>query len=52
MHIGKLVFSQIIEHLPMHTFRHCVQRYRGNRKIKCVFRAKSVTNSGPWRTPH
>jgi hypothetical protein len=34
MYIGKLVFSQIIEHLPMHTFQRCVQRYRSNRKIK------------------
>ncbi len=33
MYIGKLVFSQIIDHLPVHTFRRCVQRYRGNRKI-------------------
>jgi hypothetical protein len=23
-----------MEHLPMHTFRRCVQRYRGNHKIK------------------
>jgi len=34
MYTGKLVFSQIIDHLPMHSFRRCVQRYRGNRKIK------------------
>lgn len=34
MHIGKIVFSQVIEHLPMQTFRRCVQRYDGNRKIK------------------
>jgi len=34
MHIGKIVFSQVIEHLPMHTFRRCVQRYDGNHKIK------------------
>jgi len=34
MHIGKIVFSQVIEHFPMHTFRRCVQRYDGNRKIK------------------
>ncbi len=34
MYTGKLVFSQIIDYLPMHTFRRCVQRYRGNRKIK------------------
>jgi hypothetical protein len=34
MHIGKIVFSRVIEHLPMHTFRRCVQRYDGNHKIK------------------
>ncbi len=34
MHIGKIVFSQVMEHLPMHTFRRCVQRYDGNHKIK------------------
>ena len=34
MHVGKIVFSQVMEHLPMHTFRRCVQRYEGNPKIK------------------
>ena len=34
MYTGKLVFSQIIDHLPLHTFRQCVKRYRGNHKIK------------------
>ena len=34
MHIGKIVFSQVMEHLPMHTFRRCVQRYNGNHKVK------------------
>ena len=34
MHMGKLVFSQLMEHLPMHTFRRCVKRYNGNHKIK------------------
>jgi hypothetical protein len=34
MYAGKLVFSQVIEHLPLHTFRRCVQRYRGNHKVK------------------
>jgi hypothetical protein len=27
MHQGKLVFAQLMEHLPMHTFRRCVARY-------------------------
>jgi len=34
MYAGKLVFSQVLEHLPKHTFRRCVQRYRGNHKVK------------------
>ena len=34
MSSGKLVFSQVIDHLPLHTFRQCVKRYRGNHKIK------------------
>ena len=27
MHRGKLVFAQLVEHLPLHTFRRCVARY-------------------------
>ena len=34
MYTDNLVFSQVMEHLPMHTFRRCVQRYHGNHKIK------------------
>jgi hypothetical protein len=34
MHVGRLVFSQVIDHLPMHTFRRCVARYDGNRYKK------------------
>ena len=34
MYTGKLVFAQALDHLPMHTFRRCVQRYNGNRHIK------------------
>ena len=31
---GKLVFSQLIDHLPMHTFRRSVARYDGDRAVK------------------
>lgn len=31
---GKLVFSQLIDHLPMRTFRRCVARHQGNRYVK------------------
>jgi len=31
MHSGKLVFAQLIQHLPFHTFRRYVQR---NPKVK------------------
>ena len=34
MYTGKLVFSQVIEHLPMHTFRRCVRRYHGHHKVQ------------------
>ena len=27
MHAGKLVFAQLMEHLPLRTFRQCVARY-------------------------
>lgn len=27
MHVGKLVFGQLMEHLPLHTLRRCVVRY-------------------------
>ena len=34
MHSGRFVFSQVMEHLPMKTFRRCVWRYQGNRHIQ------------------
>ena len=34
MNTGKLVFSQMIDHLPLYTFQRCVNRYRGNYKVK------------------
>ncbi len=34
MHGGKLVFSQVMDHLPMHGFRRCVSRYHGERYVK------------------
>jgi uncharacterized protein DUF4372/DDE family transposase len=34
MNQGKLVFAQIMEHLPLSTFRRCVARYDGEHKVK------------------
>lgn len=34
MYTGKTIFSQVMEHLPLHRFRRCVERYHGNYKIK------------------
>ncbi len=34
MNLGKLVFSQLMAHLPLTTFRRCVARYRGHFKVK------------------
>jgi len=34
MHHGKLVFAQVMAHLPLSTFRRCVARYDGEHKVK------------------
>lgn len=34
MFTGKLVFSQVLDFLPLSTFRQCVERYQGDHKIK------------------
>ncbi len=34
MNSGKIIFSQIMEYLPKHTFRRCVQKYNGNYHVK------------------
>jgi hypothetical protein len=34
MFSGKLIFSQVTDHLPKQIFRQCVNRYQGNRKVK------------------
>lgn len=33
MYAGQLVFSQVMDFMPMHIFRQCVARYRGNFKV-------------------
>lgn len=34
MNQGKLVFAQLMQHLPLTTFRRCVSRYQGEHKVK------------------
>jgi tetratricopeptide (TPR) repeat protein len=34
MNEGRTVFSQLMDFLPLHQFRHCVERYAGNYKIQ------------------
>lgn len=34
MNQGKLVFAQLMQHLPLTTFRRCVVRYNGERKVQ------------------
>ncbi len=34
MNTGKIVFAQLQEHLPLHQFRRCVNRYKGNYKVQ------------------
>jgi len=34
MNTGQTVFSQLVDHLPIHKFRQCVRRFPGNRGIR------------------
>ena len=34
MNSGQSVFSQLIDHLPRHEFRRCVERYAGNYRVR------------------
>jgi len=34
MNQGKLVFAQVMQHLPLTTFRRCVDRYSGERRVQ------------------
>ena len=34
MNYGKIIFAQLIDFLPVHEFRQCVERYQGHYKIK------------------
>ena len=34
MNQGRLVFAQLMQHLPLTTFRRCVTRYSGERKVQ------------------
>ena len=33
MHLGKTVFAQLMDLIPAHEFRRCVERYQGNYKV-------------------
>ena len=60
MYCGRLVFPQVIDYLPILTFRRCVQRDSGNQKVKRVkcldqylsmaFRSRIYRNT--FRTPY
>lgn len=34
MYSGQTVFAQLMDLVPSHEFRRCVERYRGNYKVK------------------
>lgn len=34
MHEGKIVFAQLMEHLPHHSFRRCVERFQGDLRVR------------------
>ena len=34
MYDGKIVFAQLMDHLPLHSFRRCVERFEGDRSVR------------------
>lgn len=34
VHEGKIVFAQLMDHLPLHSFRRCVERFAGDRSVR------------------
>ena len=46
MYAGKLVFAQVMEHLPLHTFRRCVSRYARRAQGQVVLVPRSVPVHG------
>lgn len=34
MYTGKLIFTQVMDFMPPHTFRRCVTRYQGNNNVR------------------
>ncbi|MGC2167395.1 MAG: IS4 family transposase [Gallionella sp.] len=34
MFTGKLIFTQVMDFIPLHTFRRCVARYQGNNNVR------------------
>src|SRR5260370_34980922 len=34
MHVGRIIFAQLIDHIPPYEFRKCVERYGGNYKFR------------------
>jgi len=47
MNRGKLVSAQLMQHLPLTTFRRCVTRYRGTFKVKS---SRVWINACAWRS--
>lgn len=36
MFLGSTIFSQLMEHVSLHDFRNCVERYDGNRRVRTL----------------
>ncbi len=37
MNSERTIFAQVLDHVPMHDFRKCVRRYRGNHRVRRFF---------------
>ena len=51
MNLGKFMFAQVMEHLPLHAFHRCVVRYSGEHKVKrfsCLDQYPSMNSDGDF----
>ena len=51
MYDGKLVFSQVMDFIPYHAFRHCVKRYDGEHEVSIRSDAPNRVSAQQSRHP-
>ena len=51
MYTGRIIFSQVLDHLPSHIFRHCIARYQRKSPCQKIHLSRPVPMHG-FRSAH